>query len=316
MDLSFRALMERYLQRCQPDVKNPSIQKFIGKLDEQIGQVQTRKELSEKISYAIDHVLISYRRDKGKLVRFISGFRRFLQQKENIIIEASVFSAEIIDDPAERRIRIACFLHEPKEMKEIVSHFFASDRTIRKDLAALRDGITFMGQKIQIEKVREGRKIRYKSTLHPVFLPLNLTEVYVLTVGLLNAIPASHPFYIHYQYLANFIYSQLSDYGKQIISNAAEAQDTAYLFPDDFKIVRGYRDELTLIERREGALAYMLKRMEECDITYVENGNNKKIRGRIRISGRNAEYIAVKTKNKTVEIEYAKIISIVPVEYR
>ena len=282
MEVSFRDLMDRYLKKCGPEIRSDtSIQKFIDKLDKQIGQVKTMEEFAEKLSYAIDHILISYRRNKGKLVDFIKEFRCYLQQEENITIEGSVFLAEIIDDPSERRIRIASFLHEPKEMKEIVSHFFASDRTIRKDLAALRDGITFMGQKIQIEKVREGRKIRYKSTLHPIFLPLNLTEVYVLTVGLLNAVPRNHPYYKLYEYLAKYIFSQLSDYGKKIIYDATAAEDTDYMFSSAFKISGGYRDEPTLIRRREGALAYMMKRREECDITYVENGNNKKIRGKI-----------------------------------
>ena len=282
MEVSFRDLMDRYLKKCGPEIRSDtSIQKFIDKLDKQIGQVKTMEEFAEKLSYAIDHILISYRRNKGKLVDFIKEFRCYLQQEENITIEGSVFLAEIIDDPSERRIRIASFLHEPKEMKEIVSHFFASDRTIRKDLAALRDGITFMGQKIQIEKVREGRKIRYKSTLHPIFLPLNLTEVYVLTVGLLNAVPRNHPYYKLYEYLAKYIFSQLSDYGKKIIYDATAAEDTDYMFSSAFKISGGYLDEPTLIRRREGALAYMMKRREECDITYVENGNNKKIRGKI-----------------------------------
>ncbi|NLZ51826.1 MAG: hypothetical protein GX892_01530 [Thermoanaerobacteraceae bacterium] len=317
MEINFRELIERYLMRCRPGIKKDSaIQNFVFKLEEQVGQVESKKEFAEKIGYAIDSILISYRRNKAKLVDFISGFCRFLQQEEGIVIEASVFSAEIIDDPAERRIRIACFLHEPKEMKEIVSHFFASERTIRKDLAALRDGITFMGQRIQIEKVREGRKIRYKSTLHPIFLPLNLTEVYILTVGLLSAVPENHPFYMFYEYLAKFIFSQLSGYGKKIIYDAAAAEDTGYMFSSAFKISGGYRDEPTLIRRREGALAYMMKRGEECDITYIENGSNKKICGRIRFSSKNASVIEVKTNTGVKEIEYAKIVRIVPVEYR
>ena len=317
MEVSFRDLMDRYLKKCGPEIRSDtSIQKFIDKLDKQIGQVKTMEEFAEKLSYAIDHILISYRRNKGKLVDFIKEFRCYLQQEENITIEGSVFLAEIIDDPSERRIRIASFLHEPKEMKEIVSHFFASDRTIRKDLAALRDGITFMGQKIQIEKVREGRKIRYKSTLHPIFLPLNLTEVYVLTVGLLNAVPRNHPYYKLYEYLAKYIFSQLSDYGKKIIYDATAAEDTDYMFSSAFKISGGYRDEPTLIRRREGALAYMMKRREECDITYIENGSNKKICGRIRFSSKNASVIEVKTNTGVKEIEYAKIVRIVPVEYR
>jgi len=49
-------------------------------------------------------------------------------------------NAEIIDDPTERRLRIACFLHKPKSNAQIIEHFYINDKTVRTDLKALEEG--------------------------------------------------------------------------------------------------------------------------------------------------------------------------------
>jgi len=58
-----------------------------------------------------------------------------------------------------------------------------------------------------------------RSSVHPVILPLNLTEVHYLTNVILDKLGRSHPDYEIYKGIANKIYSQLSDYGKEKINN-------------------------------------------------------------------------------------------------
>lgn len=59
-----------------------------------------------------------------------------------------------------------------------------------------------------------------RSSVHPVILPLNLTEVYLLTAGILDNLGRNHYQYEAYRDIAEKIYSQLSDYGKQRIDKA------------------------------------------------------------------------------------------------
>ena len=84
----------------------------------------------------------------------------------------------------------------------------------------LSKGIKFLNQEIKIKCEEENKKLFYSSTVHPVFLPLNMTEVYALTVGLKKAFQKKEkPLWdTIFNNIAEWIYSQLTDYGKEIIS--------------------------------------------------------------------------------------------------
>ncbi len=314
MQIDYSLLLDKYLERCPPALKqSAAIRKFINKVNKKLLETKQQTDTKTQMCDAIDEIIGSNRRDKEKLVEFIAGFCKYIEQTERIKLEPRVLSAEVIDDPTERRLRMACFLHEPRTTEDIVAHFFQSDRTVRKDLAALEEGISFMGQHIQISKIREKRKVRYKSTLHPIFLPLNLTEVYALTTGLLTLIPRDNPLYDIYKYLAECIYGQLSIYGRKIIHNAADRADL-YFPPVDTSKHASYRDERDLIQKREGALMYMLKRFEECDVSYVKDGEVVAVRGRLRFNITDGA-IDVLTGEDTITLSATKIIQINPVKY-
>ena len=316
MQTNLRQLMEQYCKRCSPALRDSeSVKTFVVKLLDKLPEENYQGDYGPRVSVAMDEIIGANRGDKGKLVAFVTGFCKFVEREAQVVLEPRVFSAEVIDDPTERRLKMARFLHQPRSVDELVSHFFQSDRTIRKDLAAMEEGISFMGQRIQIRKTREGGKIRYQSTLHPVFLPLNLTEVYALTAGLLAIIPRGSPLYDIYQYLAEFIYGQLSDYGRDIIFNAAERERVCLPAPDA-AISGSYRDERDLIEKRAWALAYMLKRFEICSVHYVEGGEEKVVCGRIRfnpIAGSSS--LKVIRDESDITLDASQIIRISPLQY-
>lgn len=313
--MQLEQLLQAYLRNCPPAIKgSAAIRAFTENLLNQVKGAKTKDQLVMQISDKIDKIISSTKGDKVPLVQFVAGFCSFTEREVKLVIEPRVLSAEVIDDTTERRLRVACFLHEPKSREEIIARFFQSERTIRDDLKALREGFTFMGHWIQIEEVREKGKIWYVSTMHPVFLPLNLTEVYALTAGLLAALPAESPMYEMYQYLAESIYSQLSDYGKSVIARSAEKSGVS--MPLDVASRRGYCDERILIRRREGALMYMFKRGEDCVVTYVEDGENKEVQGRIKPSGSGVNKITVVSDDASYELEYANVIKIEPLQYR
>lgn len=93
-------------------------------------------------------------------------------------------------EPFERRVEILKLL-QGKEMRtsEIAENFGVDERTIRTDMQALRDGIDILGIKIKIESKHPGKqKHYYKSTVHPILLALNLSELFALLKLLENAI--------------------------------------------------------------------------------------------------------------------------------
>ncbi len=144
-------------------------------------------------------------------------------------------------DKLNRKIQMIKFLHEPKTKSDCVFKLFGQseadneslERTIRN---YIREGdieidnviIPFRFKKIKKTRTsfsdgqesKDGygeNKEELKSSVHPVILPLNLTEVYMLTNGLLDILGTHHPQYEAYKEIASKIYSQLSDYGKRTI---------------------------------------------------------------------------------------------------
>ncbi|NLO90346.1 MAG: HTH domain-containing protein [Clostridia bacterium] len=90
-------------------------------------------------------------------------------------------------EPFERRIEILKLL-QGREMRtgEIAEYFDVDERTIRSDIKALRDGMDILGIKIE-SKHQGSQKHYYKSTVHPILLALNLSELYALLKLLENA---------------------------------------------------------------------------------------------------------------------------------
>ena len=101
--------------------------------------------------------------------------------------EESLLTAfRLMDIPLHRQLEIAKCLHEPYSVREIAQHLGIFLDTIRDDLLTLMDGIRIMGRNICINEERESGQRFYRSTMHPVFLPLNMSEVILMTVHLLE----------------------------------------------------------------------------------------------------------------------------------
>ncbi|MGN1343099.1 MAG: hypothetical protein ACI4U3_00870, partial [Traorella sp.] len=145
-------------------------------------------------------------------------------------------------DKLNTKIKLLKYLHKPRTKRECIQEVFSDsqanidslERTIRN---YIREGDIEIGNvtiPFKIKKIRSTRdsfsdgeesrdgygeiEEKLRSSVHPIILPLNLTEVYMLTNGLLDNLGSSHPQYKAYQEIASKIYSQLSDYGKQIIN--------------------------------------------------------------------------------------------------
>lgn len=127
-------------------------------------------------------------------------------------------------EPFERRIEILKLPHG-KEMGtgELAEKFNVDDRTIRGDINALREGMDLFGVKFQIESRHEGnQKHHYKSTVHPIILGLNLSELLVLLKILEEKSKGSAGEV--YKNIFQSIYSQISDYAEDIIERKLEGK--------------------------------------------------------------------------------------------
>src|SRR5699024_9995148 len=142
-------------------------------------EIEKFKKAPDRIlSKMIDGVQ-SYTRNKKQLVTSLRNFLQFLHDKYDIEIDLDVyFPLGKYMDTYERRLKMLKFLHDdPKTHEEIAAHFGVSRETVHNDLQLLQSGeYYFLDYEMKIEL--DQRQNTYDSTIHPIFLPLNLSEVH------------------------------------------------------------------------------------------------------------------------------------------
>ena len=220
----------------------------------------------------IDLYVCSLRSRKETNRRIMVAFFDYLEEKTGEKIRSTLYDKRFFDYPFERQLEIAKYLHEPHTPTEIEERFDIDERTRRKDLTALEDGIEVLGSTIRVEKSREYGKDYYKSTVHPVFLPLNLTEVYALTVYLDRAIDENDPNKAVIQNLINRIKVQLSDY----------AQDKLFQDEKPPAANNDYLNDEELARQRDGILMYLMKSGRPCRFLW----HDREYTGRIQYYGK------------------------------
>lgn len=186
----------------------------------------------------------------------------------------------------ERQLDIIKYLQgTPKTMDMLKDHYWLNEKNIRPDLNALENGIEFQNQKIKIEVDRErssdGRQeLKYKSTAHPVFMPLNLTQVYALTVGI-KKISKDTQYDNILNDLSNWVYSQLSDYAKHIIKESIEKWEEPITFEDR---KQEYNSEKQIFaENLLNRYHYYEKSSQIIRITYASEEKVCIVEGRVRV---------------------------------
>lgn len=211
----------------------------------------------------------SYRRDKNKLNDYIRDFLFFFSSRHHITIDIETYFPPLkFQEKSERMIEILKYLHEePKTREEIAQHFGISERALSDDLSELQNGsYSFLGYNMKIN-LRRGDNT-YDSTIHPAFLPLNLSEVYALTIGL-KLTGKGTAFEDVFNYVSDCIYDQLSAYGQRRISDKAKA--TSIHFSDEHKKAYRYEEDIlnaNLKQKRSQMFAYYLKSGALCEIEY------------------------------------------------
>jgi len=230
----------------------------------------------------LDDYVKSLRTGKESTRKIVVSFYKYLEDKEGYkTIETDLNKMDFYGAVFERQLEIAKFLHNRKSVKEISEHFCISERTARNDLQELENGITVFDTTIRIYKEKVRTKYYYKTTLHPIFLPLNLTEVYALTVYLNKAIDDHNPNKEIISDISARIKGQLSEYAIE------------RLFPTDVEDGRKneYIDDQQLASQRKGVLMYLMKSGVSCRFIYENTEHRGRIDRNMKIVLENGEYL-------------------------
>lgn len=237
--------------------------------------------------------LRSYSNDKEVyreiLVRFFSFLRNHYPD-ENFDIG---FLEEIrFFNKIERLNEILKYTHEGNKTRdEIAGHFVISKQTLVEDINSLKFGCSILGQKVKIEDLERGTNL-CRSTIHPIYLPLDLLEVFVLTTELKRLSNCSgSPYSEIMGYLAEAVYDQLSDYGKRCVNERGTVELGKFDEQDpDLVDFRNKNDFLGYLRHQHNdnedpkdSLAYAIKSGELYEVEYFSSEKGKtKIKARIQ----------------------------------
>lgn len=230
----------------------------------------------------LDDYVKSLRTGKESTRKIIIKFYNYLVKKKGFkTIESDLYKKDFYGAVFERQLEIAKFLHKKRSVQEICDEFCIANRTVRKDLEQLEEGITVFDTTIQITKAKEGRKYYYKTTLHPIFLPLNLTEVYALTIYLDKIMDRKNLNKKVISSISERIKCQLSDYAIERLfpMDAEEGQKNYYV------------DDEVLASQRHGVQLYLMKTGTMCTFIWKEQEYRGRFDRDLNILLENGEYL-------------------------
>lgn len=228
-------------------------------------RIKNAERLHKNLAKKIDEL-----KDTVKLDDYVCAARTGKESTRQIVVkfyeylsahdcrpESVLYEKKFYDYPFERQLEIAKFLHTEKTLEEIEERFDINEQTRRKDLQELEEGITVLGSTIKVDKEKKGRKYYYRTTVHPIFLPLNLTEVYALTVYLNRVIKNHDANAMIIRDISGRIKSQLSDYALDKLFPGENHEDLR-------RKENKYLDDEELAGRREGIRGYLMKSGQPC----------------------------------------------------
>lgn len=182
------------------------------------------QDITACIIGAVRDSLKLYPKNKKSAIDIYKDFLDFIDKNYNLKITMA-FPEWLPTNSLERQLHIVKLLHDPEKNKRsaIPGMLYVSDKTIENDLKKLQgedgDPLEVLGQKLVIDFDRKSG--HFPSTVHPLFLTFNLTQVITTLEGLKKMSEDS----AHKNYALNAaraIWAQLSDYATARIFTVSE----------------------------------------------------------------------------------------------
>ncbi len=280
----FRGYTQKDIEKGKDKKLTPSTFAFLSQsiIKSIVDKTISDSDVQEAIGTAIKESVRSYTRDKNTAISVYKDFVSFIEEKYEINIPIEfppTFSSEF-----DRQMYIVKELHEKgRDTSYLEEKLWVSDRTIEDDLAKLRSstGVSIMGQRITVKGIeRQKGNIEFESTVHPVLLALNLTQVVVMLQGL-------HHMYNDKAYkeyalkLAASIWNELSDYARRRIKHVTDALSMDLSW---YEKLDSYRNENLFFTESEcsyeegaGNILDFLKNRKECAIEFKDKDGKRKI---------------------------------------
>lgn len=263
-------------------ITNVLDEKFISEIKDKITMQDLKEEKESaliQLKDAMEEVMIGLKFSKRSGYNIFDLFLKYLNKNYNTNLKIGYFIKKPLEDTTERKIDMLKKLQgDGKTADELSEIYTLRARTIHKDLTALEKGIDFLQQYIKIDLESKNGKKYYSSTVHPIFLPLNMTEVYAMTVGL-KKVAKNTLYQSILDDMADWIYSQLSPYAHKIINKSLNLQRSNISY--SAREQKFLKEDCLFDKNRKNRLIYMEKRREYVRIIFKEKEEAKEVEGRI-----------------------------------
>ena len=263
---------------------------------------------------AVTEYLTQSRGDKRQARAIILAFFAYYEERTGEVVSHDLNTVHPVDIPLIRQLEILKYLHEPATTKEIAERFGTSEETIRNDLTSLRDGLQLYGSTLRAEPVSVGKaQVKsYRSTVHPFFLTLNLTEVSAMTT-LLGRLAHREGLEDVYLPIISKIYHQLSPYARAKI----DSQDAALgqTLPDPSE---SFRDEARWVmgtDSIKSKLMYALKAGAAFDLYVATDMTSQWLKGCRLNKMPMGDIITVEYEGKEKQLKLSDITMLVIEKY-
>ncbi len=273
-------------------------------------QQEDARDLGLSSLFCLDEFVLASQGDKRRSAEMVMRFYAYLDRRYGYAFDSVLEGVRLIDNPTQRQIEMVKYLHEPRSRAEVARHFGMEPRTIRKDLQQLAQGTQFLGVELKAEF--SGRDLRYRSSLHPVFVVMNLSQAYAATVGLLKLLEAGSEQYAFYEQLAANVYAQLSDYAKSRLREQAP-REAARLEALGLRMTPEWESHRKSAANR---LLYLVKSGQPATLSVYRHGEEQTFRQARLEWVRQDSYRVHPRQGSPFSIKEADLLAIEELDYR
>lgn len=239
------------------------------------------------------------------MVRTLKHFFEYCEMPEERLKQ--IFTLRYIYTPDEVYVLMLKYLQgvpgkeEGRTQEDIAEYFSTTDTTTQRYSKILQDGVDILGEHVEVEFMR--RTNESKSSVHPIFLPLNLVEV----VTMLSALMAYDEDDVRARVLnriADDVYAQLSPYAK-------EKLEKLHLDEKRFNSTkRSYR--FVDRENQDERVLFAAKEQVPCKVKYYDDQDElRECVGLVSWSYDAPQTISVFTRDlRHIEISYRRLADI------
>ena len=272
---------------------------------------------ADSIRDSIRDTISKMQRKSNEEYLIANDYFAFLNQKYKLQIQP--FDRQLTS--LERQLSIAKDMHDFNKARdfdrqEVAEKYLVSEKTIENDMKALREGISVMDQEIRLSDVQlRNRKVTAISTMHPLFLAQNLTQIICMLEGL-RRMEDDWALQSYARNTAVSIWCQLSDYARERISGTlVDLMGLDANWYERISCEAEMRSGKMFYNEKEssdrfGLLMYAMKGGIPCCIRYIDNDKACEVRGTIKELHGNTIRVSQVPENEELRIDKKQILEI------